>query len=158
MTVVVAWFVRVLLALLGLFSLLVESIFVPLIGQRIVSTFPETEPLFLPALIWSILVIGCGQAILMIVWKLVSLVAQKRVFSAAALPWVRAIIAISVGALALLIAAFVVANVLAYTPPLVMYGLIGLSLLCLTFALVMRTMLGLLRRATQLHDEMAEVI
>ena len=158
MTIVAARFVWVLLALLGLFSLLIESIFVPLIGQDIVRAFPETEPLFLPALIWSIVVIGCGQAILVIVWKLVSLVVQKRIFSVAALPWVRAIIAISVGALVLLIAAFVVANVLGYTPPAAMYGLIGLSLLCLTFALVMRTMLGLLRRAMQLHDEIAEVI
>lgn len=158
MTVVAARFVRVLLALLGLFSLLIESVFVPLIGRSIVSTFPETEPLFVPALIWAILVIGCGQAILVVVWKLVSLVAQKRIFTVAALPWVRAIIGISVGALVLLIAAFVVANVLGYTPPALMYGLIGLSLLCLTFALVMKTMLGLLRRATQLHDEIAEVI
>jgi hypothetical protein len=158
MSVAAVWFVRVLLVLLGLFSLLLEIIIVPLIGQEVVSTFPETEPLFLPTLVWSILVIGCGQAILVIVWQLVSLVAQEKVFSAAALPRVRAIIALSVGAFVLLIAAFVVANVLGFTPPVVMYGLIGLSLVCLTFALVMRTMLGLLRRATQLHDEMAEVV
>ena len=141
-----------------LFSLVVELVFVPLIGQEIVSNFPEAEPFLLLALIWSVLAIGCGQGILVIVWKLVSLVVQERVFSAATLPWVRASIAISVGAIALFVVAFVAANILNFTPPSVMYGLIGLFLLGLTFALVMRAVLGLLRRTTQLYDEMAEVV
>lgn len=158
MSIAAIWSIRVLLALLGLFSIAIESYFVPQYGQSILSTSPEAAPLFVPALIWSILLIGCGQAILVIVWRLVSLAGQDRVFSSAALPWVRAMIAIPVGALTLLITAFIVANVLEYTPPLFMYGLIGLSLFCIAFTLVMKTMLGLLRRAMQLHDEMNEVI
>ncbi len=158
MSVAAAWVVRALLALLILFTLFIEVYFVPQLGLEIIKVSPEAAPLFAPALIWAILVIGCGQAILLIVWRLVSLVAQERVFSASALSWVRAIIGISLSAVGLLVAAFVVLNIVAYTPPIAMYGLIGLVLFCVTFALIMRTMLGLLRRSTRLHDEMAEVI
>ncbi|MBB5642748.1 DUF2975 domain-containing protein [Cryobacterium roopkundense] len=158
MTVVTARFVRFLLTLLVVFSFLIEVVFVPLIGQSIISDFPEARPFFIPAFVWVVLIMGCGQAILVVVWRLISFVVERRIFTAAALPWVRAIIVISVGALTLLISAFIVANILGFTPPAAMYGLIGLSLLCLTFVLIMRTMLGLLRRATALHDELAEVI
>ena len=158
MPIAFRWAVRVLLVLLFLFSLLVEGYFVPRLGLDVVHVFPEAWDLFVPALVWSILFIGCGQAILVVVGRLVSLVARERIFSSAAVPWVRALIVVAVIALVLLVAAFVALSVREYTPPLAMYGLIGLFLLCLTFALVVWTMLGLLRRSTRFHDELEEVI
>ncbi|AZS46128.1 DUF2975 domain-containing protein [Microbacterium oxydans] len=158
MTVATLWTLRLLLVLLALLSVLVEVAFLPQLGQSMVEVFPETEPLLVPGLIWGILVIACGQAVLLIVWKLLSLVRRDRLFSESAFPWIRAIIGFSLGALAIVVVGFIAANAMGYTPPLVMYGLIGLALLCLAFALIMRTMLGLLRRATHLNDEMKEVV
>ena len=103
MPIAFRWAVRVLLVLLFLFSLLVEGYFVPRLGLDVVHVFPEAWDLFVPALVWSILFIGCGQAILVVVWRLVSLVARERIFSSAAVPWVRALIVVAVIALVLLL-------------------------------------------------------
>lgn len=158
MTKAAAWATRALLAVLILFSILIEAYFVPQFGLEVVAVNPEAQPLFLPALIWSILLIGCGQAILVIIWRLISLVVQEQIFSRRAVRWVHAIIVITLVALALLIAMFVTLSILTFTSPLIMYGLIGLALLCAAFALVVWTMVGLLRRSTQYRDELAEVI
>lgn len=158
MSITFRWAVRVLLLVLFVFSIAVESYFLPRFGLGIVRNIPEAQDMFVPALAWSILFIGCGQAVLIVVWRLVSLVAQERIFSPGALPWVRALIVIAAVALALLVVAFITLNVREFTPPLIMYGLIGLFLLCTTFALIMWTMLGLLQRSTRFHDELEEVI
>lgn len=158
MTKAAAWATRMLLALLILFSILIEAYFVPQLGLEVVAANPEAQPLFIPALIWSILLIGCGQAILVIVWRLVSLVMREQIFSRRAVRWVRAIIVITFVALALIVAMFVTLSVLTFTAPLAMYGLIGLALFCAAFALIMQTMVGLLRRSTQYREELDEVI
>lgn len=158
MTVAGAALIKFLLALLGSFLLVVEIVLIPFIGCEIVNTFPETAPLFLPALIWSILVIGCAQAVLVIIWKLVSMAAKETIFTVGTVPLAHAIIAIFFLAFALLVTGFVIANVLTYTPPLFMYLLIGSSLLCLAFALLTRLFIREVRRATDLRDELAAVI
>ncbi|MDY0827775.1 DUF2975 domain-containing protein [Microbacterium sp. BG28] len=158
MPLVGLWAIRLFLALLLVFSLLIEAYFVPVLGLEVIQANPEARDMFVPALLWSVLFIGCAQVALVVVWRLVSLIEQERIFSTSALSWVRALIATALVALGLVVLAFIVLTVKEYTPPLIMYGLIGTGLLLAAFALAVGAMRGLLRKSTRFQEELEEVI
>lgn len=150
--------VKVALVLLFGFTLVVEAVFVPLALGQAAQAFPEVTPVVVPAAIWAVLTIGCAQAILVSVWRLTTLASGDGIFTGAAFGWVRAMIGFACAATALLAAAWFFLAARGWTPPLVMYGLVGAGLVAAAFALVVAVMLGLLRRATMLASEMAQVV
>ncbi|MFT3875719.1 MAG: DUF2975 domain-containing protein [Propioniciclava sp.] len=150
--------VKIALALLVGFTVLIEALFVPLGIEQITQVYPETGRVAVPAFVWAVLTLACAQAILVILWRLTALASGDGIFTETAFTWVRAMIGFAYAMAALLAAAWLALAALTWTPPLVMYGLLGAGLLAVAFALVVAVMLGLLRRATALATEMAQVV
>jgi len=108
-----------------LFFLLVavQLWWVPNVVDAVASTFPEVLPIVSPAIIWGAMAIACLQAILAIVfWRVLRNDRQK--IDPASRGWLRAIMGCLVVFLALVVTAFVALNVMSYTTPAVMYGLL----------------------------------
>lgn len=150
--------VKIALTLLMVFTLVVQLVFAPLAIGEVTRVHPQTGWIAAPAMVWAAVTIGCTQAILVAVWRLTTLASGEGIFTDAAFGWVRAMITAAGVMAALLGLAWLTLAALSWTPPLVMYGLLGGVLLAVTFLLVVVVMLGLLRRATALASELAQVV
>ncbi|MGY1772745.1 DUF2975 domain-containing protein [Blastococcus sp. SYSU D00813] len=110
----------------------------------------------------SVLGLACVQVVVVCTWRLLTLVADDRIFSADALPWVDAIVrAVAVGE-ALLAAAFVcsyyfVVDEVSDGPALPVLLLV-LLLIGAVVGLLLVVMRALLRHATTLRTDMEAVI
>ena len=114
---------------------------------------------------WTILAIAvpgllCVQVVIVCTGKLLTMVARDRIFSAASLPWVDAIVWAIAGAWVLLLCAFVPVFAIADADDAP--GLAALHLLLLlagaVVGLLMVVMRALLRQATTLRADMEAVI
>lgn len=150
--------VKTALTLLMVFTLVIEVVMVPLAIGEVTRTHPQTGWIAAPAMAWAVVTIGCAQVVLVAVWRLTTLASGEGIFTDAAFGWVRAMIAAAGAMAALLGLAWLALASLNWTPPLVMYGLLGGVLLAVAFLLVVVVMLGLLRRATALASELAQVV
>lgn len=119
--------ILVVLLLLSLFGQL--RVF-PASVDRIVAVFPEVEPLALPAVLWGVAAIACWQAVAVIGLRLISR-ARRHGFDASTTNGIRAMIGCLLVFVALVVSAFIALNVMGYTTPGVMYGLIGVGLVAL---------------------------
>jgi hypothetical protein len=116
-----------------------------------------------PAQIVLSLVIVCVLAVIVCIWRLLTLVGRDRIFSDASRGWVDAILwALAIGWSLLAAGAVVVTAVIFFTPelrdpgiPLALFGLVTLSAVPVLLMLVMR---GLLRQATGYRAELDEVV
>lgn len=113
----------------GLLVLLVSSVFaqvwlVPSAVEKAVAVFPEVRPLAVPAILWGICAIACWQAIAVIGLRLVVRARDNR-FDSSANKWLGAVIGCLLVFIVLVVAAFIALNVLGYTTPGVMLGLIA---------------------------------
>lgn len=75
-----------------LLGLVLGQVLVIVIAAQAAETFPEVEYLVIPYSVIGILVIGCGQAALLVVWRLLSMVGAGVIFTRRALRWVDGII------------------------------------------------------------------
>jgi hypothetical protein len=98
--------------------------------ERVITTFPETAPLAVPSVVWEVVAIGCWQVTILIGLRLVMLARRNRL-NASAYGWLRAIVGFLLAFFALVVTAFVALNVMGYTTPGVIYGLIGAGLIAL---------------------------
>jgi hypothetical protein len=110
----------------------------------------------------SVLGVACVEAVIVCTWQLLTLVAQDRIFSASALPWVNAIVwAIAAGWL-LLLATFVCSYYFIVDEvsddPVLPALLLLLLLVGAVVGLLMVVMRALLRQATTLRADMEAVI
>lgn len=150
--------VKIAVAMLIAMALAGQVVVLPLLADEFAREAPESQSLRVPALIAGIAGIALGQAILVILWRLVSLVEAGRIFSEDAFRWVRAMVtcaAVLTGLIVLVLAALVA---LAWAPPGLVIVLLGLAVLGVAFTLTLVTMLALLRQATAFADELAEVV
>ncbi|TDW30095.1 DUF2975 domain-containing protein [Cryobacterium psychrophilum] len=118
-----------------LLVLLVLSVFtqvwaLPHAVDSVVSVFPEVNPLAVPSIIWGVVAIACWQAIAVIGLRLVILVRDDR-FDSSSFGWLRAIVGCLVAFIVLDASAFIALNVMGYTTPGVMLGLISGGLVAL---------------------------
>lgn len=127
----------------GLLSLLLLSVFaqvwiLPSAVESVVAVFPEVEPLTVPAIVWGICAIACWQAIAVIGLRLV-IRARDHGFDSSANKWLRAMVGCLLAFIVVVVAAFIALNVLGYTTPGVMLGLIagGFSALIAATSLVL---------------------
>lgn len=119
---------------------------------------PEFGVLYATA---GIVAIACGELVLVAMWMLLSQVRRGSIFSGSAFRWVDLILADAVIATVVLLC--LAAHVaLVIEPPLDAPGLTvlagGLVVCAGSFALLMYVMRGLLRSATALQAELAEVV
>lgn len=146
----------------ALVVLLLGSVFgqvlVPLVASQAAKTFPEVEYLVVPYSVAGILVIACGQLVLLVVWRLLSMVGGGVIFTHRAVRWVDVITVC--GAVATVLCAGVMTHLLAVHGggPGVILGLVATVTCGVTFVLLMIVMRGLLEAATTDRVELDGVI
>ncbi len=117
----------------------------------------------LPVQIVLSLVLLCVLAVIVCIWRLLTLISRDRLFSDASRRWVDAIVwSLAIGWALLAGFALVVTAIIYFTPeirdpgiPMLLFGIVVLSSLPLLLMIVMR---GLLRQATGYRAELEEVI
>jgi len=148
----------VLLALVGL-GLFGAQGLIPMVAAEEAYAVPEIAHLVIPYSVMAILAIACVQVALFAIAKLLSMVANDQVFTAAALRWVNTIIGAAVVfcALTLVVTIHVLWRVPGGGGPAFLY-LFGVLFAGTIVALLMRVMRQLLVIATANRAELAEVI
>jgi len=150
---------RVLLVMIFLGTIAVQAWFIPQFAGTAGRVFPEVSFLAVPYSVLSISAVVCVQIGLVSLWVLLSMVRRGAIFSGRAFRWVDAIIVAAVVATAVIF--FIEVHLLGVvdvgSPPLGML-LTAVVVAGAAFVLVMIVMRGLLRSATALQDELAEVV
>ncbi|MDT0322461.1 MULTISPECIES: DUF2975 domain-containing protein [unclassified Streptomyces] len=148
--------------LAGLFGQLVV---IPTTAADEVDRFPPYEPFAVPYVTVAILGVACVQVALGAVWMLLSMVEREAIFTPRAFRWVDVVIGAS--AVATLLALGVTGHLFLAEIPEPDDGMNAISALlgataCVgvgaAFVMLVVVMRGLLRKATDLQTEMAEVV
>ncbi len=149
---------KAVLALLVLGMLVVQLFFLPLLSWEIADDNPELAYLRWPTLIVAMVVVLCAELVVVAIWKLLGMVSRDAIFSEAAFTWVDVIIYATVAATALVAAVFAYYTAVQLNPfalALMEFVLIATGA---ALALLMLVLRSLLRKATSLQADMAEVI
>lgn len=154
---------RAVLAVTFLAGLFGQIVVVPVTAADEVALNPAYAPYQVPYTIAGIIGIACIQVVLVAAWVLLGMIERDAIFSDRAFRWVDVIIGAT--AAATLTAAAVAAHLLFSgipVPEMELIGAVGAAGLCAgagaTFAMLLFIMRGLLRKATELQAEMAEVV
>ncbi len=145
--------------LVVLFGVLVVLQVMSLPGQfaHMAEQSPDLAYLRWPMTVVSVFWVLCVQAVIVATWRLLSMVTDDRIFSAAALVWVDAIVWAIAAAWVVLLAVFLYFGFRADdpgTPLLLFLLLVGVAVL----GLLMVVMRALLRQATTLRTDMEAAI
>lgn len=149
---------RVALVVLLLGTVL-SQVLLPVFASEEGRIFPEIAYLVVPYSVAGILVIGCGQVALLVVWRLLSLVNGGVIFTRRALRWVDVITACA--AVGMVLSAGVMIHLLGFVGvggPGVVLGLAACLAGGLAFVLLMVVMRGLLESAISDRTELDETI
>jgi hypothetical protein len=149
---------RIALVILLLGTVLAQ-VLLPVFASEQGTFFPEVAYLVVPYSVAGILVIGCGQVALLVVWRLLSMVNGGVIFTRRALRWVDIITACA--AVATVLSAGPMIQLLFFVGvggPGVVLGLAACLAGGLAFMLLMVVMRGLLESAIADRTELDEVI
>ncbi len=121
-----------------LLPVLLLSVFVqlrafPASVDRVVAMFPEVHALALPAVLWGVAAIACWQAVGVIGLRLL-IRAPRYGLDASAIRALRAMVVCLLVFIVLVGSAFTALNVMDYTTPGLMFGLIAVGLVALMVA------------------------
>jgi hypothetical protein len=151
---------RALILLIAAGAVLTQIFIVPVVGTGIADD-AELPELGVPYAIIGVVIVACVEVALFAIWVLLSMVRKDAIFSERAFRWVDVIIGAAVVAtalsLALAVHIYYVVNPILDAPGLVAITL-GTAILGAAFVLLMIVMRGLLRSATTLQSELAEVV
>jgi hypothetical protein len=136
----------------------VQAVIIPLAASENMANFPDYRPLAIAGIVWAIVAVACVQAVLALLWVLLSMVGRGRIFVPNALRVLSAMIWCAVAFTGLVLLALVVLTIASATPALVLIGLIAGGLVGVMAILVFIVIRGLLSTATTYADELAEVI
>jgi len=148
---------RVLLVVL--FAVLVGLQVFSLPGQfaHMAQESPDLAPLRWPLTAVTVFWVLCVQVVIVCTWRLLTLVTRDRIFSAAAMAWVDAIVGAVLAAWVVLLGVFLYVGFRADDPggPILLFLLVvGVAVV----GLLMIVMRALLRQATTLRTDMEAVI
>jgi len=149
---------KVALAVIFFVGLFVQAAVIPLAANDVVTAFPETEALRIPAIVVAIALVACGQVVILCTWRLLSLVSRSRIFDPRAFRLVNVMIGASIVPVVLAGGTFALLQLVDALPGAVAIAMIVTTVGAGGLALVLAVMKHLLRLATQLNQEMAEVI
>lgn len=110
-----------------------------------------------PMLVAAMLLLATVQVVVVCVWRLLTMVAERRIFSEASFAWVDAIVGVLAAACALVLAAFVHSVLLAEGAALPVVLLL-LEISAAVGCLLMVVMRALLRQAASLQSELEAVV
>ena len=113
----------VLLVVLIVVSVFTQMRVLPAAAASVVAVFPEVSLLQVSGVTWGVLAIACWQAAAVMGLRLVVLARDHR-FDAAAFGWLLAMVGCFIAFLMLVLSAFIALNVMGYTTPGAMLGLI----------------------------------
>lgn len=149
---------QVLLALFLLVCVVVQAWAIPELAREVAEHYPFLAHLQIPGVAGAMLMVLCAEIVLVCLWLLSGMAAAGRVFQPRAFRYVDAVIA-SLTAYAVLSAVgFVLCGANGALAPGVVLVLVGGALGALAAALLVIVMRGLLRKATRLEQDMAEVV
>jgi hypothetical protein len=150
---------RVLLVLMFLGALLGQLWFILQFAADMARVFPEVSFLAVPYSILAIATVACAQLVFVALWALLSRVRRGAIFTERAFRWVDAIIVAGTVATAITFGVEIhMLGVVDVGPPALGILLTGVVIVGAAFVLLMLVMRGLLRTATTLQDELAEVV
>jgi hypothetical protein len=134
-----------------------QVFFLPALSGAMAEDSPELAHLRWPTLVVAVLGLGCVQVVIVCTWKLLTLVEDDRIFSAASMVWVDAIVGAIAAAWLLLLGTFVwsLVGVGLPGPPIVLLLLLVAGAVVGLLVVVMR---ALLQQATRLRADMEAVI
>lgn len=139
-------------------TLFSQVIIIPGMADEIVFNNPEAAYLKWPGIVGCIAIVACAQVSMACIWRLLSMVTTSSIFQKSAFTVVNVIIATGVALTVLFVTAFVVLSIADAVNPgaliIIVVGAVGGAGLTL-LVIVMK---GLLRKATQLEQDMAEVV
>ncbi|MEU5849829.1 DUF2975 domain-containing protein [Saccharopolyspora shandongensis] len=152
----------VVAVLLGLFG---QIVVIPTAAADEVDRFPPYAPFAAPYMAVAITGVACVQAVLVAVWMLLSMVRRDAIFTPRAFRWVDIIIGASVVATLLAIGTaghLFVASIPSPDDGMDVVSALAAAVACVgvgtLFAMLVVVMRSLLRKATDLQAEIAEVI
>ena len=150
---------RVVLAVMFVGMLLGQFVALPWLAHVLSLDYPEVAHIKVPMLVVSLLAIACGQAVVVCVWRLLRMVQRDSIFAEQAFAWVDRMIAAILAACALVLGVFVYMTfVLQWQQPGLAFTELASVVGGLSLVLLLVVMRGLLRKATTLQTDMAEVI
>jgi len=149
---------KAFIALAVAVSLATQVVLIPELARETAQQYPGADGLRWPGILGCVAIVACIQVGLVCVWRLLTLVSSRRVFSPSAYGWVRALIAASAAATVLVVAAFFVLSAAHALAPgvLLILTLAGLAGAGITLLLVV--MNGLLHQAAQLEQDLDGVV
>ncbi|MEN9620685.1 MAG: hypothetical protein RL499_878 [Actinomycetota bacterium] len=146
--------IGVLLALL----LLCQVAVVPAIAAEMATRIPPLAYLQWPGVVAAANFVLCLQVALVCVWRLLTLAGEGIIFNERAFRFVDVILgAIIVATVVVLGSLVIIANAQAATPSIALLGVLGVVVGSI-LALLVVVLRGLLRQATQLESDLAEVV
>jgi hypothetical protein len=148
---------RFLLAVAFAALVLAQVFFLPALSAAMAADSPELAHLRWPTLGVAVLGLGCVEVVIVCTWKLLTLVEEDRIFSAASMVWVDAIVGAITAAELLLLGTLVWSLVAVGLPgpPVVLLLVLVAGAVVGLLVVVMR---ALLRQATTLRTDMEAVI
>ncbi|MFE3601941.1 DUF2975 domain-containing protein [Streptomyces sp. NPDC059142] len=153
------------IAMAVLFGLFGQIVVIPTAASDEVDRFPPYEPFAVPYATAAIVGVACVQVALVATWKLLDMVDHDAIFTPLAFRWVDVIIWSSV--VATLLALGVTGHLALFGLPspgdgMELIGALGAATVStgagMAFAMLVLVLRGLLRKATDLQTEIAEVV
>ena len=146
--------IAVLLSLL----LLCQIVVVPIVATEMAERLPPLAFLQWPGIIAAAIFVLCLQAALVCVWRLLSLVREGIIFNSRAFAYVDVILgAIIVATVIVLTTLVVLTAVGAASPSIALLSVLG-AVIGAVLALLVVVLRSLLRQASQLESDLAEVV
>jgi len=131
---------------------------VPAMYDDWVRDAPESHPVRWPLLVVALLVLLCVQAVIVCIWRLLTLIPDDRIFSEQSFGWVNAILCVIAAAWVLLLGAFGYVLGPLDLPAAASVALLLLLVVAAVVGLLMVVMRALLRQATTLRNDLEGVI
>ena len=148
---------RIVLVVAFLLLLVFQALSLPGQFAHMAQENPDEASLQWPLTIFAVLEIACVQVVIVSTWKLLTLVRHDRIFTAAAMVWVNAIVW-AIAAAWLMLAVVSAAVVLNADDPGLPMLLILMLVAGAAVGLVVVVLRALLRQATELRSDMEAVI
>lgn len=146
--------------IVGLLALLLfcQVVVLPSTANSMAALYPEFAQLRVPGIVIGVVFALCAQVLLVCVWRLLSLVRVGAIFSDRSFVWVDVALGAVVVATLLVVGSLVILQIAGASPP-------SISLLCLMgivvgagLSLLIVVLRGLLRKASQLEQDLSEVV
>ncbi|MFD5276411.1 DUF2975 domain-containing protein [Pseudarthrobacter sp. NPDC058362] len=148
---------RIVLVVAFLLLLVFQTLSLPGQFAHMARENPNDAPLQWPLTVFAVLELACVQVVIISTWKLLTLVRHDRIFTAAAMVWVNAIVW-AIAAAWLMLAGVSAAVVLNADDPGLPMLLILLLVAGAALGLVVVVLRALLSQATELRADMEAVI